>query len=184
MYEPTGFNIHIKDNFLNQEDFDKIKVYAKNIFWRPSNLVYDLKNPHHVWFTENCSEDISNLLSKEVSKFFKVEILKVVTCQYSLVAKSKKTEVHHDGGGEHNFQTIIYIDGDENVHCGTGFYTKKEDNSFSLNTHVGFTPNRIVSWSSGSYHAPLSFTDDFKSRISIIAQYKIKEDNGRTSANK
>ena len=179
MDELRGFNIQIKDNFLNQKDFDKIKSYAKNIAWNPINLGYDEKNPHHVWFTENCSEEISNLLSKEVSKFFKVEILKVVTCQYSLVAKSKKTQVHNDGDGEHNFQTIIYIEGDENIHCGTGFYTKKEDNSFNLNTHVGLKPNRIVSWVSGTYHAPLSFTDDFKSRISIIAQYKIKEDNER-----
>jgi hypothetical protein len=71
MYEPTGFNIHIKDNFLNQEDFDKIKVYAKNIFWRPSNLVYDLKNPHHVWFTENLKKQ-KCIMMEEVNIIFKL----------------------------------------------------------------------------------------------------------------
>jgi len=169
------FDIQIKDSFLNKKDFNEIKSYSKKILWKPIKLAYDEKNPKHVWFTEDCSEKISKILSKEVSRFFKIEILKIVTCQYSFVAKSNKTEVHHDGDGEHNFQVIFYIDGDENIHCGTGFYTKKDDNSFDLNTHIGFRPNRIVTWTSGIYHAPLSFTDDFKSRISIIAQYKINK---------
>lgn len=166
------FNIQIKDNFLNNKDFDKIKSYVKNISWKPINLVYDEKNPKHVWFTENCPEEISKILSKKVSKFFNIEILKINTCQYTFVAKSKKTELHHDGNSGHDFQIILYIEGNENVHCGTGFYIKKDDGSFDLNTHIGFKPNRIVSWSSGIYHAPLSFDDDFKPRISIIAQYK------------
>lgn len=169
----NDFDIRIKDNFFNKEDYNKIKFFSSKILWKPTNLCYSKNNPKHVWFTEDCPKEISDIVSKEVSKFFKIKILKEVTCQYSFVAKSKKIEVHNDGEGEHNFQVIIYIDGDENIHCGTGFYTKKDDNTFNLNTHIGFKTNRIVSWSSGIYHAPLSFTNEYKSRISIIAQYKI-----------
>jgi len=171
----TEFDIRIKDNFLNEEDYNKIKLYTKRIFWKPTSLSYSTNNPTHVWFTDDAPDEITELMKKEVSKLFNVEILNVSVNQFSFVTKSKKSEVHNDASEITNFQTILYIDGDENVHSGTGFYVKTDDNKFELNTHIGFRPNRIVSWTSNVYHAPLSFADAFQKRISLVTQYKIKE---------
>jgi len=171
--DDTEFDIRVKDNFLKEEDYNKIKSYVKTILWQPMALYYDTENPTHVWFTDNAPKEFTELMKKEVSKFFNVEILSISLNQFSLVTKSKKPEVHIDASKITNFQTILYIDGDENVHSGTGFYVKKGDDTFELNTHIGFRPNRIVSWTSNVYHAPLSFTDTFKKRTSLLTQYKI-----------
>ena len=104
-----------------------------------------------------------------------MKILSINLNQFSLVSKSEKVEVHIDASKITNFQTILYIDGNENVHSGTGFYVKKDKDNFELNTHIGFRPNRIVSWASNVYHAPLSFTDSFKPRTSLLTQYKINQ---------
>ena len=170
----SEFDIRIKDNFLNEEDFNEIKSYIKNIHWQPAALSYSPDNPTHVWFTDNAPKEITKLIEKEVSKFFNVKILNTNLNQFSLVSKSKKVEAHIDISEITNFQTILYIDGDDSVHSGTGFYIKKDENNFELNTHIGFRPNRIVSWASNVWHAPLSFTETFKPRVSLLTQYKIK----------
>ena len=171
--DPTEFDIRIKDNFFSKEDFNHIKNVAKNINFDSLNINYSGKK-NHVFFTTNAPKEICDIVYKRVSDFFKIKILKLTLCQYSLVAKSDKVQVHRDLSDATNFQTIIYIEGDENIHSGTGFYIEKEKNKYELNTHIGFKPNRIVSWASNVYHAPLSFTDSYKKRISLIAQYKIE----------
>jgi hypothetical protein len=174
--ENTDFDIRIQDNFLSKEDFDYIKNVSKNINFGPINLTYD--NGHsknHVFFTADAPQKVCDILTKKISNFFKIKILNINTCQYSLVAKSDKTQVHNHPE-DTNLSCIIYISGDENIHCGTGFYVKKnENNNFELNTHIGFKPNRIVSWQSNVWHAPLSFTDSYKKRISLITQFKIND---------
>ena len=123
--EKTEFDIRIKDNFLNQKDFNKIKSYSKAIRWQPMALSYSTDNPTHVWFTDNAPKEITDIMEREVSKFFNVKILSINLNQFSLVSKSEKVEVHIDASKITNFQTILYIDGNENVHSGTGFYVKK-----------------------------------------------------------
>lgn len=172
--DSTEFDIRIKDNFFSKEDFNHIKNFAKNINFSGLNAVYAGKK-NHVWFTTDAPKEICDIVCKRVSDFFKIKILKLTLCQYSLVAKSDKTEVHKDYNDHCNFQTIIYIDGNEDIHCGTGFYTKIGEDEYRLNSHIGFKPNRIVSWGSDVYHAPLSFTDSYKKRISLITQYKIEK---------
>ena len=180
--EKTEFDIRIKDNFFKAEDFNKIKQHVKNIVFSPDETVYTnehgkrIKNENHVWFTTDAPKEICDILLKQVSSFFKVKILNMSLCQFTLVAKSDKVQVHRDLSDATNFQIIIYIEGDENIHSGTGFYIEKEKNKYELNTHIGFKPNRIVSWASNVYHAPLSFTDSYKKRISLIAQYKIEKE--------
>ncbi len=171
--DATEFDIRIKDNFFSEKDFNLIKNVSKKINFGAVNIRYTNQN-NHVFFTTGAPQEICDIVYKIVSNFFKIKILDMRLCQYSLVAKSSKIEVHNDKSEHTNFQTILYIDGDEDIHCGTGFYIEKGKDSFELNSHIGFRPNRIVSWSSNVYHAPLSFTDSYKKRISLITQYKIE----------
>ena len=55
----TEFDIRIKDNFLNEEDYNKIKLYTKSIFWKPTSLSYSTNNPTHVWFTDDAPDEIT-----------------------------------------------------------------------------------------------------------------------------
>tara|TARA_R100000951_G_C2553308_1_gene153171 strand:+ start:96 stop:638 length:543 start_codon:yes stop_codon:yes gene_type:complete len=175
--DTTEFDIRIKDNFFSKEDFNYIKNVSKKINFDALQIQYENneKKNYHVFFTANAPKEICNIVYKRVSNFFKIKILDMRLCQYSLVAKSNTVEVHNDKTENTNFQTILYIDGNENIHCGTGFYTEKGKDNFELNSHIGFKPNRIVSWGSNVYHAPLSFTDSYTKRISLITQYKIEE---------
>ena len=170
--DPTEFDIRIKDNFFSKKDFNYIKTVATNIKFSGLGIAYS-DNKNHVFFTTNAPKEICDIVSKTVSDFFKIKILNIPLCQYSLVAKSDKVEAHNDSNDNTNFQTILYIDGNEDIHCGTAFYTAKGKDNYVLNSHIGFKPNRIVSWGSNVFHAPLSFTDSYKKRISLITQYKI-----------
>jgi hypothetical protein len=173
--DTSEFDIRIKDNFFSKEDFDYIKNFAKSTSFSALNIGYG-NQVNHVWHTADVSKKINDIIFKRVSDFFKVKILNINLSQLSLVSKSDKVEVHNDKSDMTNFQTILYIDGNESIHCGTGFYTYGgEGNKYILNTHIGFKPNRIVSWNADVYHAPLSFTDSYKKRISLITQYKIEE---------
>jgi hypothetical protein len=50
----------------------------------------------------------------------------------------------------------------------TGFYLNRE-----LNTHVGFNENRAIIWHANTWHSPLNWASDDKSkRYSIICQFK------------
>jgi len=170
----TKFDIKIKDNFFSKEDFDKIYSTGENMSFVPDQLVYNDAQNSHVWFTKDAPEDIQKIIIKNVSKYFNKKIIKLPVCQYTFVFKSDKVEAHMDANPDNDFQTLIYVKGNPEIHCGTGFYVEK-DNEYVLNTHVGFMPNRLVSWTPNVYHAPLSFTDEFKPRISLTTQYKFKE---------
>ena len=172
--DTSEFDIRIKDNFFSEKDFNFIKNVSKKINFGSVNIRYSNKNDH-VFFTTDAPKKICDIVSKKVSDFFKINILNISLCQFSLVAKSNKVEVHNDKCENTNFQTILYIEGNEDIHCGTGFYVAKGRNKLTLNSHIGFKPNRIVSWSANVYHAPLSFSDEYKPRISLITQYKLKQ---------
>ena len=173
------FDIRIKDNFFTPEEFKDI---SKKIVYRQyhdDHLQYRGKDKHHVWFTSNCEDEVRELLTKKVEKLFGVKIIRMGICQYSFVSKAIKTiHVHKDLSPECNFQTIIYVRGNPNIHSGTGFYveTERETVKQELNTHIGFFPNRIGAWTSNVFHAPLSFAEGFDTRYSILTQYLIKEE--------
>ena len=172
----TGFDIKIKDKFLSKDDFDVVYNTAQSLRFKANSLGYDngVKKDKHVWFTVDAPENVQNILIKSVSKYFDIEIKKLTVCQYTFVFKSKHTQVHNDTNNNNDFQTIIYVKGKDDVHSGTGFYVEK-DGDYILNTHIGFMPNRLISWTPNVYHAPLSFTDEYNPRISLITQYKLKE---------
>ena len=168
------FDIRIKDNFLNKEDFEKVVQEATSAKLQPKNLLYKNNQKDHVWFTADASKEVEEIVIKNSERFFNIEIEKLMLCKFSLVFKSGKVEAHRDNGEGIDLQSIIYIKGNEHIHCGTGFYTRTAEDNSVLNTHIGFRENRIVSWDPYVYHAPMSFTDEFKPRISLLTQYKLK----------
>ena len=168
----TAFDIKIRDDFLSKDDFNVVYNTAQSLSFNPNDLAYK-EGDNHVWFTVEAPEDIKNIVIRSVSEYFNVEIDKLKMCQYTFVLRSKNTQVHNDTDKDNDFQTIIYVKGKDDIHSGTGFYVEK-DGRFILNTHIGFMPNRMVYWTPNVYHAPLSFTDEFNPRISLITQYKLK----------
>ena len=175
----TDFDIKIKDKFLSKDDFNVIYNTAQSLSFNTNDLAYK-ESDNHVWFTAEAPEDTRNIVIRSVSEYFNVQIEKLKICQYTFVFRSKDTQVHNDTDKGNDFQTIIYIKGKDDVHSGTGFYVEK-DGKYILNTHIGFMPNRLVSWTPDVYHAPLSFTDEFNPRISLITQYKLKEKDDRSN---
>ena len=164
-----GFDIHIKDNFLEKEIYKSIYekipfyIYSENFKYAVPDGVDDKTHLFHGAIVE---ENVANYIRKKCEKLYRKKFKEGYTA-YTMVSRSTPM-VHCDKGKDCTHQIIIYVRGDEKLNKGTGFYSDNE-----LNTHVGFKQNRAIFWESSVFHSPLTWNDDNKkARFSIIAQYK------------
>lgn len=174
-----GFDIHIKDNFLDEElyklIYDKIPFYIYGGNYGYHNVEGKLiqeqnSKPEHLFYGAKVEENISNHIKEKCEKLYGKKFKENYSA-YTMVTRTTPM-VHCDKGKNTSHQIIIYIRGDEGLNRGTGFYVKNND-VHELNTHIGFKENRAIFWESSVYHSPLIWSDDNKSkRFSIIAQYK------------
>jgi len=159
-----GFDIIIKDNFLDEDVHKKIykKIDRYNYFPR-GNVI---ENVNHIWYSCDAESEISEIIKNKCEKIVHKK-LKIRFCSYTMLA-TVEPRVHCDLNPDCDYQIIIYIKGNIDLHKGTGFYLNKK-----LNTHVGFNENRAVIWHANTWHSPLNWASDDKSkRFSIICQMK------------
>tara|TARA_R100001129_G_scaffold152541_1_gene114975 strand:+ start:131 stop:643 length:513 start_codon:yes stop_codon:yes gene_type:complete len=166
----NNFDIHIKDNFFNKNDFQKLKETLPTLQYDGlGNMLSD--NPKHVWFSHPTDPKITCIVKDKIEKILNKKF-KVVLSSYTLLATS--IALPHSDEIFCDYQAIIYIKGNNNLHKGTGFYIFNEENKkYELNTHVGFKENRVVIWESSAYHSPMNWASEDKSkRFSVIIQFK------------
>ena len=174
------FDLLYKDNFLSDEEFKKIQNNISNLNYSAGGVAFvrnkdrEINNQKkHVWFSSEAEDSVKEMFANKINNLFNVEVVDVPYCHFMLVTKKTFVEAHDDRDFC-DMQSLFYIQGNSNIHCGTGFYVK-DGESHRLNTHIGFEPNRFVVWDSKIIHAPLSFTDDFTTRIALATQYKFKK---------
>ena len=174
--DSEAFDIRILDNFLPSEVFKEMHKFVDNLEWSSKDNRYTKDLNTHWWFGSLISEEdvIRDIVKDNIKKFNK-EIIKFHFATYTLVAE-KKAFVHRDYDPKYqNSQLIVYLKGDDDIHGGTGFYIKKE-NEYILNTHIGFKENRAIFFNAGIYHSPLLWNSTInKSRISMVYQLMTKD---------
>lgn len=164
-----GFDIIIKDSFLDKNLYEKI-------YKKIDTFIYSCSNNHqtdnsgkgynHIWYSCDTENDIKTIVKNKCEKIWNKKF-KARFCSYTMLATVEPL-VHRDLSEECDYQIIIYIKGNQNLHKGTGFYINDK-----LNTHIGFNENRAVLWRSNAIHSPLNWASDDKSkRYSIICQLK------------
>ena len=165
------FDISIKDNFLEKNIFDE--VYLKI-----DRLIYSAKGNYqegssHIWYSCPAEDKIKKYITKKCEEKINKK-LECVLCSYTMLATVEPLPHHDKGDGQCDYQVIIYIKGNTNLHKGTGFYVYNEKTkSYELNTHIGFFQNRGIIFDSSNWHTPMNWSSDDKSkRFSIIAQFK------------
>jgi hypothetical protein len=165
-----GFNIIIKDNFLDEKLFNKLHEKISYFNYDPKlNFLGEEKK--HPWFSAPVSEKIKEIIKDKCEKTFRKRF-KVSMCNYTLLA-SVEPLPHNDLGDDCDHQICIYIKGNTNLNKGTGFYLENGLNTYELNTHIGFNENRAILWESNTFHSPLNWSSDDKSkRYSIICFLK------------
>jgi|TARA_R110000772_G_scaffold22980_2_gene61886 hypothetical protein len=159
-----GFDIVIKDNFLDKDIFEKIHQKINTYNYLAGNN--KIEGIDHIWFSCHTEEEIKKLVKNKCEEVLNKKF-KVSFCCYTMLA-TVEPRVHCDLNESCDYQIIIYIKGNPNLHKGTGFYLNNE-----LNTHIGFNENRAVIWHSNTFHSPLNWaSDDQSKRYSIICQLK------------
>ena len=168
-----GFDIQIKDNFLEKKLFEKLKNRLPILNYSAQNERLSYKS--HVWFSTPCDKEVEKIIKKKCENILNKK-LKTDICSYTLVG-SQESLPHCDLSDNHEYQIIIYIKGNQNLHKGTGFYVfNEESKNYELNTHIGFKENRAVIWHSNSWHSPMCWaSEDKSSRYSVIGMYKEKD---------
>ena len=158
-----SFNIIIKDDFLNQNLYKKIYKEIETYTYLPKHHVSSARN--HFWYACKVQDNLKKIIKNKCEKIFNKKF-KTMLCDYTMVA-SVEPFAHCDIATS-DYQIIVYIKGNTDLHKGTGFYLNNE-----LNTHVGFNENRAILWKSNAVHSPLNWASDDKSkRFSIISQLK------------
>jgi hypothetical protein len=170
-----SFNIHIKDNFFNEDNFKKLKNKLPTLKYAGLGLSLTIAPNKHVWFSHPADPKIIFLIKNKIEKILNKKFT-VVLSSYTMVANS--VALVHSDENSCDYQAIIYIKGNNNLHKGTGFYIFNEENkNFELNTHIGFKENRVVIWKSNVCHSPMNWASEDKSkRFSIIIQLKHYEE--------
>jgi len=172
-----GFYIIIKDNFFEESLHKKLTNHIVHMNFDPNLTGFegglkgtDYDNKNHTWFSTPVDDETQKIINKKCSEILNKK-LELYLCVYTILGKTKPIP-HCDQAENCHYQAIIYIKGNEELNKGTGFYIKK-DNNLELNTHVGFIENRSIIWHSNTFHTPLNFASDDKSRrYSIICQFK------------
>lgn len=170
------FYITIKDNFFDENIFKELHNTLPNLnyFCRHNAIVTDDATQHinHIWFSTDSEEHIQNIVKENCEKILNKKF-KINFCSYTLLSTVEPLP-HCDLDDKCDYQVIIYIKGNENLHKGTGFYVyNKDKDENQLNTHVGFKQNRAVLWHSNTTHTPMNWAADDKSkRFSVICQMK------------
>jgi hypothetical protein len=165
------FEIIIKDSFFEEKIFIKLKQIIDKKVYSPSLAILRNEN-NHPWFSAHPDKEIPDMVKEKCEKILNKK-LEINFCVYSLVATVEALP-HRDISPKCDYQTIIYIKGNTNLHKGTGFYTLSETTKdHELNTHVGFKENRAIIWRSNAVHSPLNWASKEPSkRYSIICQFK------------
>tara|TARA_R110002012_G_C11484736_1_gene595483 strand:- start:241 stop:744 length:504 start_codon:yes stop_codon:yes gene_type:complete len=160
----AGFDIIVKDNFLDKDFYQKI--YHRIHTYKYSANFNMIPGVNHIWFSYHAEKDVQEIIKNKCEQIWNKKF-KVNFCSYTMLATVEPV-VHCDLDENCDHQIIIYIKGNTNLHKGTGFYLNNE-----LNTHIGFNENRAVSWHSNTMHSPLNWAANDKSkRYSIICQLK------------
>tara|TARA_R110000822_G_scaffold30482_1_gene88851 strand:- start:288 stop:797 length:510 start_codon:yes stop_codon:yes gene_type:complete len=163
-----GFNITILDNFFEKKLFDKIynKISYINYNALTNKLLYSNGESKHPWFASPIEKDLVEIIKTKCEKIWRKKF-KVGLCSYTMLSTVEPLP-HCDLTEETDHQIIIYIKGNTDLHKGTGFYLNQQ-----LNTHIGFNENRAITWHSNTWHTPLNWASDDKSkRFSILCQLK------------
>jgi len=163
-----GFNITILDNFFDKNTLNKLQNALPILTYSSKyNYIHDIS---HIWFSAPAEDYIENILKENCEKILNKK-LKINFCSYTLLSTVEPLP-HCDLSEDCDYQIIVYIKGNENLHKGTGFYVGGED-KYELNTHVGFRENRAVVWHANTWHTPMNWSSDDKSkRYSVICQLK------------
>jgi len=125
--------IQIKDNFLNEKEFNILYNTVDKVDYVPSK-----NNDGNFGFRHIFKKNSENewLFDKIKKQFFPNENLKPTGHCFHLRHNKSKVMAHTDSLS-YNF--ILYLKGKEILHNGTGFYYKNE-----LNTAIGFVENRAL----------------------------------------
>ena len=177
-----NLELQIQDNFLPKELFLKLAKYSVGLDYSSNNIVQGTGDyEQHVFLSNKIYKDDNLLkdLEKSIIKHFKVKIKNLHLAAFTCV-NTKKPTPHRDSSlYPKEKHLIIYLNGDINLNAGTGFYSQTNENSYDLNTAVGFFPNRAVIFNADEcWHSPLLYTaTDNSPRFSIIVWFEPEEND-------
>jgi hypothetical protein len=170
--DSNSFDIVIKDNFLKENDFKKINNNISNLSFTPNNYLGEESSDNLAWFSSKTPIEFLEIIKNEVFNQFNKKIKNFILANYTLLSNPKPL-VHKDDGNNVNWQLLLYIKGDSSITNGTGFYVKKNNETFELNTHIGFKENRAIFFKAGNWHSPLQWSGEYSKRYSFISFLEI-----------
>tara|TARA_S200002703_G_scaffold119138_1_gene104859 strand:- start:3060 stop:3563 length:504 start_codon:yes stop_codon:yes gene_type:complete len=145
--------IYIVDQIFDEEELKKVTQLALN-------LPYTHRSNDVGYYGNRCDLEINDtnvwIFDKLKKIFFPNENLKTDRFAFHMRSNTniKKVNVHTD---EHDMNILVYLQGEELLYNGTGFWTKEnQDGSVDLNTYIGFKINRGIFFNGGEIkHADL-----------------------------
>lgn len=155
--------IQIKDNFLDKKKFKILKNYLNKIHY------VAIKNDcGNFGFRHYFEKNLDNewLFKKIKEQFFPNTNLQPVSSSFHLRNNTNKVLDHRD---KQDYNFLLYLEGRELLHNGTGFYTKN-----NIHTSIGFVKNRALFFDGkNNIHTDLQALGEssFRHTINIFYNY-------------
>jgi len=165
-------HIIVKDNFLEEETFIKVKNEISKFHYINRFSKNERNNVQKYYFEYDLHQNYFSVqeVESKVNKLLDMD-LDFIDSHYWLTVKHKEPSVHVDEG---DVNCAIYIKGDNYINNGTGFYDLI-NGQYVLNSHVGFKENRAIIFDSKILHASLLFHENASSRYIMTTFFKYKK---------
>ena len=169
----SKLDLTLKDDFLEDIFFKELHKSIPFKEWDPIENIY-LTTGKHIWYSCKVENNFVDFMKEKIENKFNIKIKKFMAgLTYTMVSNVKEDCVHADGvdypDKDFNTQFILHVRGDNELTNGIGFYVKGKDDTYNLNTHIGFVENRALLFKNKVMHSPLKFLSKNNTpRFSII----------------
>ena len=170
--------IFVQDNFFEDNFLKKIQKEIVSMQFSSRYNDISTKDKKHLGKNQRTYHQVelsqnSLVVSKvkdKIKQHFNVGGIQEMLSYYFL-SFPNTNPIPHDDKSVYN--CLIYLLGDPLINNGTGFYEKNQ-NEYTLHTHIGFKQNRAIFFSSSIWHSPLQFAGNSTPRY-IMANFIFKK---------
>ena len=167
-------HVIVKDNFFRDEIYKELLLDIHRLIFKNRYPDVGKKGDYVNKTYFHVKLNLDHFAVKEVSKILKNYKFNLSNMEHSyiLTTKHEKPTPHVDVS---DVNCLVYIEGNNVLNNGTGFYDSNYKNDYDINNFIGFKENRAIIFDPKIYHGSLQFNEGSGKRFAMANFFKFKK---------